>query len=138
MTERPTERMWFNSGLERAARIAEGGSFLHMEAPSARFGKECAAAIRREISDHRPMRWAALHRADTTELTKDDAPGYRRAPWSENGFIFGDAMEDWGWVVFISLWDAPDGGNVLSDPPLQSAHGDIVLSRRYSAHHKDF
>jgi len=33
---------------ERCAKIAEGGRFLHDDAPDARFGKACAAAIRRE------------------------------------------------------------------------------------------
>lgn len=31
---------------EQCAKIAEGGSFLHDDAPDARFGKACAAAIR--------------------------------------------------------------------------------------------
>ena len=33
---------------ERAARVAEGGGFLHEESLEAKWGKECAAAIRRE------------------------------------------------------------------------------------------
>jgi hypothetical protein len=41
----------FAAGLEKAAKIAEGGSFLHNDAPTARFGRECAAAIRREIKN---------------------------------------------------------------------------------------
>lgn len=32
--------------LEDAAKVAEGGRFLHDDAPTARFGRECAAAIR--------------------------------------------------------------------------------------------
>lgn len=32
---------------ERCARVAEGGRFLHDDAPTARFGREVAAAIRR-------------------------------------------------------------------------------------------
>jgi hypothetical protein len=36
-----------NAVLEEAARVAEGGHFLHKEAPTAKFGRECAAAIRR-------------------------------------------------------------------------------------------
>jgi hypothetical protein len=32
--------------LEEAARLAEGGNFLHAEAPDARFGREVARAIR--------------------------------------------------------------------------------------------
>lgn len=35
---------------EACARVAEGGSFLHSDSPEARFGKECAAAIRRRTS----------------------------------------------------------------------------------------
>jgi hypothetical protein len=31
---------------ERCAKVAEGGRFLHDDAPDARFGKACAAAIR--------------------------------------------------------------------------------------------
>lgn len=31
---------------EACARVAEGGRFLHDDAPDARFGKACAAAIR--------------------------------------------------------------------------------------------
>lgn len=68
-----------------------------------------------------PMTWAALHRKDGRELTEEDAPGYRRAPNSDAGWSFGEAPDDWGWVHFVSLWDAPIGGNVISDPPLQSA-----------------
>jgi hypothetical protein len=33
---------------ERCAKIAEGGCFLHDDAPDARFGKACAKAIRGE------------------------------------------------------------------------------------------
>ena len=33
--------------VEECARVAEGGRFLHADAPAARFGRECAAAIRR-------------------------------------------------------------------------------------------
>lgn len=36
--------------LEEAARIAEGGRFLHDDAPDARFGRACAAAIRRRAA----------------------------------------------------------------------------------------
>lgn len=32
---------------ERCAKVAEGGNFLHDDAPTARFGREVAAAIRR-------------------------------------------------------------------------------------------
>jgi 3-deoxy-D-arabino-heptulosonate 7-phosphate (DAHP) synthase class II len=32
---------------ERCAKVAENGVFLHEDSPAARFGKECAAAIRR-------------------------------------------------------------------------------------------
>ena len=32
---------------EACAKVAEGGSFLHADSPAARFGRECAAAIRR-------------------------------------------------------------------------------------------
>lgn len=39
-----------DAALEEAARIVEGGSFLHAEAPTARFGREAAAAIRRALS----------------------------------------------------------------------------------------
>jgi hypothetical protein len=31
---------------EKCAQVAENGRFLHDDAPSARFGRECAAAIR--------------------------------------------------------------------------------------------
>ncbi len=31
---------------ERCAKVAEGGSFLHDDAPDAKFGKACAKAIR--------------------------------------------------------------------------------------------
>jgi hypothetical protein len=34
-------------GMEKAARIVEGGNFLHPKAPTAIFAKEAAAAIRR-------------------------------------------------------------------------------------------
>jgi hypothetical protein len=34
---------------EACAKVAEGGGFLHDDAPSARFGKDCAAAIRRAM-----------------------------------------------------------------------------------------
>lgn len=44
----------FNEGLEVAAKIAEGGSFMHDEAPTARFGREVAAAIRRAQSKPAP------------------------------------------------------------------------------------
>lgn len=36
---------------ERAAKVAEGGRFLHDDAPDARFGKACAAAIREAARD---------------------------------------------------------------------------------------
>ena len=36
-------------GLGKAAEIAEGGSFLHENAPDATFGREVANAIRREV-----------------------------------------------------------------------------------------
>lgn len=32
---------------EECAKVAESGSFLHEDAPDARFGRACAAAIRR-------------------------------------------------------------------------------------------
>jgi hypothetical protein len=32
---------------EACAKVAESGNFLHDDSPAARFGKECAAAIRR-------------------------------------------------------------------------------------------
>ena len=35
------------NAYEEAAKVAEGGSFLHADAPDAKFGRECAAAIRR-------------------------------------------------------------------------------------------
>jgi len=38
-----------NAGLKEAAEVCEGGSFLHDDAPDARFGKACAAAIRARI-----------------------------------------------------------------------------------------
>lgn len=34
------------AGMERAAQRVENGRFLHDDAPTARFAKECAAAIR--------------------------------------------------------------------------------------------
>ena len=37
--------------LEEAAKIAEGGRFLHDDAPDARFGKACATAIRRALKN---------------------------------------------------------------------------------------
>lgn len=40
----------YNQALELAASIAESGQFLHEESPVSRFGRECAAAIRREKS----------------------------------------------------------------------------------------
>ena len=33
---------------ERCAKVAEDGRFLHAESPAAIFGRECAAAIRRQ------------------------------------------------------------------------------------------
>ena len=41
--------------VEECARVAEGGSFFHDDAPDARFGRECAAAIRR-LKDKEPSR----------------------------------------------------------------------------------
>jgi hypothetical protein len=35
---------------EACAQVAEGGRFLHDDAPDARFGRECAAAIRRRTT----------------------------------------------------------------------------------------
>lgn len=35
------------AALEEAAKVAEGGAFLHDDAPDARFGRACAKAIRR-------------------------------------------------------------------------------------------
>ena len=35
---------------EECAKVAEGGSFLHADSPAAKFGKDCAAAIRRRAS----------------------------------------------------------------------------------------
>lgn len=37
--------------IEECALVAEGGSFLHDAAPSARFGRECAAAIRALVKE---------------------------------------------------------------------------------------
>jgi len=34
------------AGIERAAQRVENGRFLHDDAPTARFARECAAAIR--------------------------------------------------------------------------------------------
>ena len=45
-------RQAFMLGLGKAAEIAEGGSFLHEDAPDAKFGREVAAAIRREVEKH--------------------------------------------------------------------------------------
>ena len=39
----------YNLGIVRSAEIAEGGSFLHENAPDALFGKQVASAIRREM-----------------------------------------------------------------------------------------
>lgn len=40
----------YRAGVERSARVVEGGSFLHSESPAAKFATECAAAIRRELA----------------------------------------------------------------------------------------
>lgn len=40
----------FNGGLEHAAKIVEGGHFLHDQAPAKLFSIEVAEAIRKEIS----------------------------------------------------------------------------------------
>lgn len=65
--------------------------------------------------------WIALHRGDGTELTGEDAPGYRRcaAPNGPSEAIFPKCPEDWGWVKFASVWTAPEGGRCVTDPPLQ-------------------
>ena len=42
-------RAAWEAALEEAARIIEGGSFMHDQAPTALFAKEAAAAIRRAI-----------------------------------------------------------------------------------------
>lgn len=81
-------------------------------------------------TDLQPTTWAALHRKDGRELTDADAPGYRRASNSEVGWSFGETPDDWGWVHFVSLWDAPIGGNVISDPPLQPMHADWAIFLR--------
>lgn len=39
-----------SAGMEAAARIVEGGSFLHAESPQALWAKEAASAIRAEIA----------------------------------------------------------------------------------------
>jgi len=40
----------YRLGLGKAAEIAEGGNFLHENAPDAKFGREVAKAIRREAA----------------------------------------------------------------------------------------
>jgi hypothetical protein len=42
------------AALEEAAKVAEGGRFLHDDAPDAQFGKACAAAIRRISKEVKP------------------------------------------------------------------------------------
>ena len=39
----------YSLGINRAAEIAESGSFLHDESPEAKFGRQAAQAIRRDI-----------------------------------------------------------------------------------------
>jgi len=39
-------RHFLAAGIERAAQRVENGRFLHDDAPTARFARECAAAIR--------------------------------------------------------------------------------------------
>lgn len=50
---------------EAAARVAEGGRFLHDDSPAARWGKECAAAIRARPAPEEPP---ALDDADFDSL----------------------------------------------------------------------
>lgn len=51
-TTKPAFMQWwlagYAAGIERGARVAEGGSFLHDDAPVAKWARELAEAIRRE------------------------------------------------------------------------------------------
>lgn len=66
-----------------------------------------------------PPVWVALHRADGSELTVDTAPGYERRPYNELGARWPKAPDDWGWVTYVSAWDAKTGGECVSNPALQ-------------------
>lgn len=52
----------FAAGIEAAARVAEGGKFLTENAPTARFGREAAAAIRREVVPTEKGEWVEPER----------------------------------------------------------------------------
>ena len=68
--------------------------------------------------------WAALHGADGRELAPQTAPGYRRAPIDlERPILWPTAEGDWGWICFVSVWDAPLGGRCVSQPALQPVGG---------------
>ena len=77
---------------ERAARVAEGGRFLHEESLEAKWGKECAAAIRREAK-----------KALSPESEKPAPDGERRkielgvAYFDEDGTAF-SAIRDGKWL----------------------------------------
>ena len=77
--------------------------------------------IQNDPNSKKPM-WAALHRADGSELSHPSSFGYCRARYDEkHGAQFGKTGSNgWGWVVFMSLWDSPIGGKCLSNPPLQN------------------
>jgi hypothetical protein len=72
------------------------------------------------MSKNYPGLWMALHRPNGTELVEQDAPGYRRTPYSMvDGGRFAQAQGGWGAVAFGSVWTAPTGGKVVSWPILQ-------------------
>lgn len=38
-----------NEAIEECARFVEGGSFLHADAPAAKFARECSKAMRQQL-----------------------------------------------------------------------------------------